>query len=216
MVVIDLVWALSLALALNSCIPLFLKVIYRTIFFFPVLTSGAVIAIVWQYLFNTDLGVINWLLVQIGLPRVPWLISSNWVRPAVILSTVWNGVGFNMVLLLAGLRGIPRPLYEAAEIDGAGRIASFRHITLPLLSPTLFFVIVKGLIGVFQLFEQPYMLTQGGPGDASRTVVIYLYETAFKSLRLGYASAIGTVLFVIIMAITIVQFKASQRWVFYQ
>ena len=214
MVVLDLVWAMAMALALNSHIPNFCKLIFRTVFFFPVLTSGAVIAIVWRYLFNADLGIINWFLGHFGVPKIPWLMSSKWAIPAVILSTVWNGVGFNMVLLLAGLHSIPSSLYEAAEIDGAGRLASFRHITLPLLTPTIFFILVKGMIGVFQLFDQPYMINSGGPGDASRTIVMYIYELGFKSMRLGYASALALGLFIVIVAVTIVQFVVQRRWVF--
>ncbi len=216
MVALDLVWALGLALVLNSFMPKFLKLAYRTIFFFPVLTAGAVIAIVWRYLFNADMGVINWFLVQFGLPRVPWLVSSQYVIPAVIFSTVWNGVGFNMVLLTAALHSVPRELYEAAEIDGAGRVASFRRITLPMITPTIFFILVKGFIGVFQLFDQPYMLAAGGPGDASRSIVMYIYEIGFKSMRLGYASTVALLLFVVVIGITLIQFVMQRRWVFYR
>jgi multiple sugar transport system permease protein len=138
------------------------------------------------------------------------------VRPSIVLATVWNGVGFNMILLLAGLHAIPQTLYEAARIDGAGRVASFRYISLPLLTPTLFFIMVKGFIGVLQLFDQPYMLTGGGPGDASRTIVMYIYETGFRHLRLGFASAIALGLFLVIVIITVVQFAVSRRWVFYR
>jgi multiple sugar transport system permease protein len=216
MVALDLVWSLSLALALNSFMPNILKIAFRTVFFFPVLTSGAVIAVVWRYLFNTDMGIVNWFLGQFGLQPVPWLVSSQFAIPAVILSTVWNGVGFNMILFIAALQSVPRELYEAAEIDGAGRLDSFRRITLPLITPTIFFVLVKGLIGVFQLFDTPYMLTSGGPGDASRSIVMYIYELGFKTMRLGYASTIALTLFVIIMAITAAQFAIQRRWVFYR
>lgn len=211
----DLVWAMALALAIHSAIPHFAKLAFRAVFFFPILTAGAVVAIVWQYLFNMDLGVINYYLGLIGIPKVPWLVSSQWVIPAVILMIVWNGVGFNMILLLAGLQSIPQELYEAAAIDGAGRIAGFRHITLPLLSPIIFFILVKGVIGVLQLFDQPFVLTAGGPGDASRTVLMYIYEIGFKTLRLGYASAVGLILFILILIVTVVQFVGGRRWVFY-
>jgi len=216
MIVLDPIWAMAMALALNSYMPNMLKLVFRGVFFFPVLVAGAVIAAVWRYLFNMDLGIINWFLGLFGIPKIPWLISSGWVRPSIIFATVWNGVGFNMILLLAGLRAIPQSLYEAAEIDGAGRLASFRHITLPMLTPTLFFIFVKGFIGVFQLFDQPYMLTKGGPGDASRTIVMHIYETGFRSLRLGYASTIAVALFVVIMVVTAIQFAMSRHWVFYR
>jgi multiple sugar transport system permease protein len=215
-VLLDMVWAMALAAGLHSRIPYVLKLLFRTVYFFPVLVSGAVIAIVWRYLFNMDLGIVNWALGLIDIPKIPWLVSSAWVRPAVIFSTVWNGVGFNTILFLAGLQSIPTELYEAAQIDGAGRLASFRHISLPLLTPTIFFVLVRGLIGVFQLFDQPYMINSGGPGDASRSLVMYIYEVGFRSYRLGYASAIALVLFVVIVVLTLVQFRLSNRWVFYR
>ena len=216
MIALDLVWALILAVALNSFIPRFFKVFFRAVFFFPILVSGAVISIVWLYLFNMDLGIINWYLVKLGLDRVPWLISSDWVRNSVIIMTVWNGVGFNMLLLLAGLQNIPVELYEAGRIDGAGRWASFGRITLPMLTPVIFFILVKGAIGVFQLFDSPFVLTKGGPGDASRTVLMYIWEKGFQVLDFGYAAAIGLVLFLAILAVTAVQFATSDRWVFYR
>lgn len=214
--VLNLACALALAVALNSHMPGALKQIFRVGFFFPVLTSTAVMAIIWRYLLNTDLGIINWFLGQFGVPKIPWLISSQWVRPAIILAAVWNGVGFNMVLLLAGMQGIPRPLYEAAEIDGAGRVESFRYVTLPLLTPTVFFILVRDFISVLQFFNTPYNLSAGGPGDASRTIVMYIYETGFRSLRQGYASAIALLLFTAILTVTIIQVVVSRRWVFYR
>jgi multiple sugar transport system permease protein len=216
MVLLDLVWALGLALSLNSYMPAVLKVVFRSVFFFPILTSGAVTAIVWRYLFNRDRGIINYFLSLFGVPPIPWLASSNWVIPSVSLMSVWNGVGFNTILLLAGLQSIPKELFEAAEIDGANRWAAFRYVTLPLLTPTIFFILVKGLIAVFQLFSEPYSMTGGGPGDASRTIVMYIYEVGFRSLRLGYASSIALVLFAVILTFTIVQFVISRRWVFYR
>lgn len=216
MVFIDLVWAMSLALALNSFIPRLLKTIFRSVFFFPVLASSAVTAIVWRYLFNFDRGIVNYFLTQIGLERVPWLVSSDWVIFSVSFMSIWNGVGFNTILLLAGLQNVPKVLYEAAEIDGAGRWQLFRHITLPMLTPIIFFILVKGLIAVFQFFSEPYVLTGGGPGDASRTIVMYIYEIGFKAHRLGYASSIALVLFVLIVIVTVLQFALSRRWVFYR
>ena len=216
MILLDLVWAMILAVALNSVIPPLFKVIFRAVFFFPILVSGAVISIVWLYLFNMDLGIVNYFLGEIGIPRIPWLISSNWVKNSVIIMTVWNGVGFNMLLLLAGLQGIPKELYEAGTIDGAGRWASFSKITLPMLSPVIFFIWVKGAIGVFQLFDSPFVLTRGGPGDASRTMLMYIYERGFQILDFGYAAALGILLFLAILLVTLVQFLTSDRWVFYK
>ena len=216
MVLLDLVCSLGLALALNSFMPNILKIFFRTVFFFPVLTSGAVIAIVWSYLFSTDMGIVNWFLVDLGMPRIPWLISAAYAIPAVIISTVWNGVGFNMVLFIAAIKNVPQELYEAAQIDGAGRMASFWNLTLPLITPTIFFVVVKGLIGVFQLFDSPYMLTAGGPGDSSRTIVMLIYEIGFQRIQLGLASSLAMLLFVLILAVTMLQFLLQRRWVFYR
>ncbi len=216
MILLDLVWALALAIALNSFIPALFKVIFRAVFFFPILVSGAVISIVWLYLFNMDLGIVNYYLTQIGLPKVPWLIASDWVKNSVIIMTVWNGVGFNMLLLLAGLQNIPRELYEAATIDGGGRWANFRKITLPMLSPVIFFILVKGAIGVFQLFDSPFVLTRGGPGDASRTILMYIWEKGFQVLEFGYAAALGLMLFAVILIVTLIQFLTSDAWVFYR
>lgn len=219
MILLDLVWAMGLAVALHSFIPPLFKVIFRAVFFFPILVSGAVISIVWLYLFNMDLGIVNYFITRIPLlqlPKVPWLISSDWVKNSVIIMTVWNGVGFNMLLLLAGLQGIPGELYEASTIDGAGRWTGFRKITLPMLSPVIFFILVKGAIGVFQLFDSPFILTQGGPGDASRTMLMYIWEKGFQVLDFGYAAALGLVLFLAILLVTLVQFLTSDRWVFYR
>lgn len=216
MILLDLVWAMALALALHGAIPRLLKALFRAVFFFPILVSGAVISLVWLYLFNSDLGIVNYWLASVGLPKVPWLISSLWAKNSVIIMTVWNGVGFNMLLLLAGLQGIPGELYEAATIDGAGRWASFRRITAPLLSPVIFFILVKGAIGVFQLFDPPFVLTQGGPGDASRTMLMYIWERGFQVLDFGYAAALGLVLFLAILLVTLAQFLTSDRWVFYR
>ena len=216
MILLDLVWAMILAVALHSVIPPLFKVLFRAVFFFPILVSGAVISIVWLYLFNMDLGIVNYFLGTMGIPRIPWLISSDWVKNSVIIMTVWNGVGFNMLLLLAGLQGIPPELYEAGTIDGAGRWASFRKITVPMLSPVIFFILVKGAIGVFQLFDSPFVLTRGGPGDASRTMLMYIYERGFQVLDFGYAAALGLMLFLAILLVTLVQFRTSDRWVFYK
>ncbi len=214
MVILDLVVALSLAIAINSYMPNILKRIFQSVVFFPVLVSGAVIAIVWKVLLSSDNGIVNYLLGLVGIAKIPWILSGNWTILSVIIVTVWNGVGFNTILLLAGLQGIPQQLYEAAAIDGAGRLTLFRRVTLPLLSPIIFFIIVKGIIAVLQLFDSPYVLTGGGPGDSSRSIMMYIYEEGFRSLKMGYASALGIVLFVVILTITIIQFAISRLWVF--
>ena len=169
-----------------------------------------------QYLYSTDFGIINYYLGTLGVRRIAWLTSSQWAIVSIIILGVWKNVGFNFILLVAGLQNIPRHLYEAAEIDGAGRWASFRYITIPSLTPVLFFVIVWGLINAFQIFDSPFILTTGGPGDASRTVVMYIYESGFRFFQIGYASTIALSLFIIVVILTLLQFRLSRIWVFYQ
>ena len=217
MVGLDLVWSLVLALALNSVMPNILKLIFRH----RLLLSRAHfdgrdchrLALSVQRRYGCDQLAAG---DRVRPAAHPWLISSTYVIPAVIVSGVWNGVGFNMVLFIAALRAVPSQLYEAAEIDGAGRWASFRNITLPMITPTIFFILVKGFIGVFQLFDQPYMLTSGGPGDASRSIVMYIYEIGFKTLNLGYASAVALLLFAVVLFLTLIQFAVQRGWVFYR
>jgi multiple sugar transport system permease protein len=181
-----------------------------------VLTSLASVSLVWQYLYNTDFGIINYYLGQIGIARIPWLTSSRSAIPSIILLGVWKNVGFNFILFVAGLQNIPRHLYEAASIDGAGRLATFRYVTLPSLTPVLFFTVVWGLINAFQVFDSPYILTSGGPGDSSRTVVMYIYETGFRFFQMGYASSVALSLFAVVVVLTAIQFRLSRVWVFYQ
>jgi multiple sugar transport system permease protein len=209
---------LGLALAVAAHRPMLSvwRYLIRTAYFFPVLTSLASVSIVWQYLYNTDFGIINYYLGRVGIPRIPWLTSSQWAIPSLVVLGVWKNLGFNFVLFLAGLQNIPRHLYEAAALDGAGRWAGFRYITLPSLTPVLFFSIVWGLINAFQIFDSPYILTSGGPGDASRTVVMYIYETGFRFFQMGYASTIALSLFLIVVVLTLIQFRLSRIWVFYQ
>ncbi len=212
---IDLALALALAVAVNRPMHAVLRYLLRTAYFFPVLTSTASVAIVWSFLYNTDLGIINYYVSQLGLPKIPWLTSSAWAIWSIVFLQVWKSVGFNFVLFVAGLQNVPRQLYEAAAIDGAGQWASFRWITLPMLSGTMFFAVVISLINGFQIFDAAYIMTQGGPGDASRTVVMYIYENGFRFFKMGYASTVALTLFVVIMLLTIVQFRVSRSWVHY-
>jgi multiple sugar transport system permease protein len=193
-----------------------LKTFLQTAYFLPFVMSSAVISLLWGFLMQTDLGVLNYLLSQLGFLRVPWLTSTEWAMRSVILIDIWRHVGFFVMIFLARLRTIPSELYEAAQVDGAGEFIRFIRITIPMLTPTLFFAIIIALIGGFQVFDQMYILTQGGPGDATRSVVMYIYEEAFRSFRMGYASALSMVLFVIIVGLTIIQFAFSRRWVFYR
>jgi multiple sugar transport system permease protein len=169
---------------------------------------------VWRGMY-APFGVINSLLTGLGLPPVGWLTTPAWAMPAVILMSVWQSVGHGMVVFLAGLQGIPRHLYDAAAVDGATGWRQFWHITLPLLSPTTFFVLVMAIIRSFQAFGQVYMLTGGGPAYATSTIVFYIYENAFLSLHMGYASALAWVLFGIIFVLTLVQVRYQREWVTY-
>ncbi|MCU0494057.1 MAG: sugar ABC transporter permease [Chloroflexaceae bacterium] len=210
--------AIFLAVLLNEKIKG--QAFFRAIFFIPVVASVVGISLLWRYLFNFDFGYINYALSLVGLPRVEWLTSANWALFSAILVFCWKTIGYNMVIFLAGLQGIPAQLYEAASIDGANRWQLFSRVTLPMLSPTTFFVLVTTLINCLQVFDVPFALgwtrsNTAGPADSMLTVVILLYREGFISFRMGYASAIAWVLFLMIMVITFIQFRVSNRWVNY-
>jgi multiple sugar transport system permease protein len=213
---LNLAVALALAVALQRKLPTILRYFYRTTFFLPMVTSIASISIVLGYLFHKELGVINHYLTGMGLPEVPWLTSSAWAMWTIVIATVWKSFGFDLILFIAGIQNVPRHLYEAAQIDGANGWHQFWRITVPMLSPTLFFAVVVGSISAFQVFDQAYIMTKGGPGDATRTVVFVMYEYAFGSLKMGYGSAIALILFLVIMGLTIFQMKVTQKLVHYQ
>jgi len=209
------VLGLFLAVVVTRYLRRALQTIFRSIIFFPVIVSGVAIGIIWSWLLNSTLGLVDYYLGNIGLPAVAWLDSSAHALPSLIMVDIWRNVGFSFVVFAAGLQGISAQLYEAAKIDGAGEWAQFRWITLPLLSPTTFFVLVINLIGAFQFFDLSYVMTQGGPGDATRTIVYYIYDTAFHFFRFGYASTIAFMLFLILAVLTFFQVRLSRRWVFY-
>jgi len=191
------------------------KYLYRTIFFFPVLVTTASVAIAWSYMFDTSFGLINWALGLFHISRVPWLNSPFWVYVAVAMFSLWKFVGNSFIYYLIGLQAIPHDLYEAAMLDGASPRQRLFRITIPMLSPTIFFVMVNLIIGATQIFDEPYFITAGGPGDASRTVGLYIYETAFQFHNLSYGSTISLSLFLVILCITLLQFSLQKRWVFY-
>jgi multiple sugar transport system permease protein len=207
---------LVLAVFLNKRMPNFLRNFLRSIYFFPVLIAHTYIAVIWQFLYARDTGVINYYLHFIGIGPISWLTDERWVLPSVIIMDVWKNTGFAMLLFLAGLQNIPGSYYEAAQIDGAGPWRRFVNITLPLLSPTIFFVLVIFMIGAIQVFDTIIVLTGGGPGDASRSVVMYIYEQAFQNFDLGYGSAVAMTLFGLILVLTLAQFWFSRRWVHYE
>ncbi len=213
-VILGIVFAILLALLVNAKLKGI--TLYRAMYFIPVITPMTAVALVWVWLYNPDFGVINYLLSLIGIKGPDWLASTTWAMPAVIIMSLWKGLGYNMMIFLAGLQDVPSSLYEAAEIDGASGWDRFRYITLPMLSPTIFFVLIMSLIGGFQVFTESYIMTRGGPSDATNVIVLYIYDLAFRWWKMGEATAIAWVLFVIILSVTFIQFLSSKKWVFYE
>lgn len=201
------VFTLSLALALLVQQRLPGIGLFRTAYFVPVATSLVVVSIVWNYMFESSYGFLNYLLGLIGIPPQRWIGSTSQALPSVALVGVWKQMGYYMVIFLAGLQDIPRELYEAARVDGASGFQAFRHITWPLLAPTRLFVVVTLLIGSFQVFDQVYVMTRGGPAYATYVLMMYIYETAFRFSRLGYAAAMTFVLFILILMMTLLQMR---------
>ncbi|NOU69359.1 ABC transporter permease subunit [Paenibacillus sp. LMG 31461] len=190
--------------------------IFRTAIFLPHITATIAVAVVWQLLYNPTMGPINGILRSIGIDNPPmWLASTQWALVSVIIVSIWHSIGYYMVLYLAGLQGIPKDLYEAAEIDGAGKVAQFRKITVPMLSPVIFFTVIMGIINSFKVFDLVFVLTKGGPGRSTHMLVYDIYYTAFQRFEYGYASAMAYVLFTIILIITLIQFRGQKRWVNY-
>jgi multiple sugar transport system permease protein len=184
--------------------------LWRSIYFMPVVTTLVAVAIVWRYLLHPQYGLIDWALTRMGLPAIDWLGDPHWAIPAIILLTVWKNFGYNMLIFLAGLQTVPEDLYEAAAIDGAGSWARFLHVTLPGLGPTFLFVGVTTMIAHFQLFAEPYVMTQGGPLGSTRSVVLLMYEEGFRWWRMGMASAIAFLLLLLTLGGTIVQLRLQR------
>jgi multiple sugar transport system permease protein len=205
-----------IAIGINSIKWEWFRTFLRSAYFIPFVVSSIATALLFGFLLQESVGVVNFYLTKIGLERVPWLTSSEWAMRSVIMLDVWKAVGFYVLIFLAGLQGIPKQLYEAAEVDGANRRVKFSRITIPLLTPTIFFSLIIALIGAFQVFDSIYALTQGGPGDATRTIVMVLYREAFGAFNMGYAASIAVVLFVIILLLTAIQLKLGKQWVFYR
>jgi multiple sugar transport system permease protein len=208
---------LSLALSLGSALLLNagvtrLKGVFRTALFAPVVTTLVAVAVIWLYLLHTRYGLINYALTRLGLPAVDWLGDPHWSMPAIVLFAVWKNFGYNMVILLAALQSIPGELYEAARIDGASYRAQLRFITLPALSPTLALVGVLTVAGYFQLFAEPYVMTQGGPLQSTTSVLYFMYEEGFKWWNLGSASAVAFVLFLLMFVVTRIELALARRY----
>ncbi len=193
--------SLTAALLLQSRLARF-KPFFRTAFFAPVVTTVVAVAVIWRYLFHTRYGLVNWGLGSIGVDPVDWLGDPHWAMPTIILFAVWKNFGYNMIIFIAGLQAIPDDLYEAARIDGAGPWAQLRHVTLPLLGPVLLLVGILTMAGYFQLFAEPYVMTQGGPLESTVSVLYLMYEQGFKWWNLGNASAVAFILFVLMASIT--------------
>ncbi|MEJ7809853.1 MAG: sugar ABC transporter permease [Gemmatimonadaceae bacterium] len=207
---LSLAVSLGAALLVNARTVRF-KPFFRTVYFAPVVTTLVAVAIVWRYLYHPRYGLLNYVLGAFGVDPVNWLGDPRWAMPAIILMAVWKGFGYNMVIFIAGLQSIPDELYEAARIDGASATQQFRNVTLPMLWPTLLFVSVITMIGYFQLFAEPYVMTQGGPLKSTLSVVLYMYEEGFRWWRMGFAAAIAFVLFAIILLATLFQLWLKKR-----
>lgn len=214
-VLLQLALALGLAVLVQAKMPDRLRSFFRSVLFLPLVLSAASVSIIMSYLFNENFGLVNYLLGFIGIGPVPWLTTESGAAVMVVLVYVWQNFGFSFLLFLGGLSSIPKEVYEAAAVDGAASWNRFWRITLPLVSPTTLVASVMAIIAALQIFDQPYVLTRGGPGDATRTAVMVIYESAFQRLEFGRASAIGIVLTIIIMLVTALQFRLSRRFVFY-
>ena len=210
---LDLMGGLALALLMNQ------KVrgisIFRTVYYLPSVISGVAYVVLWMWIFHPSAGLVNTLLAYVGIPGPRWLASPDWALPAIVIMSLW-GLGRSMVIYLAGLQGVPTHLYEAAALDGANTWQQFWAITLPLLTPTIFFNLVLSIIGTAQPFTQAFVATNGGPLNATLFYVLYLYRQAFQMFRMGYASALAWALFVIVMVLTLLVVRSGRSWVYYE
>lgn len=211
---VTMIFALLLAIGIDKHV--FLKDLFKVVYFLPYISSIVAIAMVWQVLFHPSLGPVNSTLVSLGIDNPPkWLADIKFALPSLMMIQVWIMLGYNIIIYIAGLQSIPRDLYEAAEIDGASAWVKFRRITVPCISPTTFFLLVTGIIGTFKIFDLIQVLTQGGPANSTTVIVYELYDTAFIQLKTGYASSMALVLFLICLLITVLQMAAQKKWVNY-
>jgi multiple sugar transport system permease protein len=210
---LGMLFSLALALLLNQ--HLHGISLFRTAFYLPSVISGVAVSVLWKFIFNPQFGIINLLLKYVGIAGPGWLESEYWALPSLIIMSLW-GIGWSMLIYLSGLQSIPTELYEAAEIDGGGAWTKFRHITLPMLSPVIFFNLVTGIIWSFQTFSQAYIMTGGGPLNSTLFYVLYLYRNAFSYFKMGYAAALAWILFLIVLALALAVFRSSPMWVYYE
>jgi multiple sugar transport system permease protein len=210
---LQIVFGLALALLLNTNIRLLS--FYRTAFYLPSVLSGVAVALLWRWLFSTEFGLFNAMLANIGIRGPSWLGDPQWALPSLILMSLW-GVGAGTIIYLAGLQGIPTDLYEAAQVDGASSWTRLWNITLPMMTPVLFFQLVTGFIAALQVFTQAFIMTSGGPNNATLFYLLYIYRNAFEYFRMGYASALAWILFIYILVLTLVVQRSSRYWVYYE
>lgn len=210
---LSLLLALAVAILLNQGLPG--ENAFRTIYYMPSVVSGVAMSMLWLWLFDPNLGLVNVVLGWFGLRGPLWLQDPGWSKPALILMSLW-GIGGEMVIFLAGLKGVPEEFYEAAMVDGASWWDKVLHVTIPLITPTVFFNLIMGTIGSFQVFTSAYVMTNGGPINSTLFYVLYLYQNAFRFFAMGYASAMAWILFFIILLLTLVQFRLAGRWVYYE
>ena len=208
---------LSIAASLGAAVLLNAQVVrargvFRTAMFAPVVTTVVAVAVIWRYIFHPRYGFLNYALSWVGIDPIDWLGDPHWSMPAMIVFAVWKNFGYNMIIFVAGLQSIPADLYEAARIDGAGRLAQFRFITVPALAPTMLLVTILTMVGYFQLFAEPYVMTRGGPAQSTTSVLYFMFEEGFKWWNLGYASAVAFVLFAIMLGGTLLQLALARRW----
>ncbi len=208
---------LSIAVSLGAALMLQPKLVrfkafFRTAYFAPVVTTLVAVAVVWRFVYHPRFGILNYLLSLVGLSGIDWLGDPNWAMPAIILMAVWKNFGYNMIIFIAGLQNIPEELYEAASIDGAGRFQQFRSVTLPMLAPTTVFISIITMIGYFQLFAEPYVMTQGGPRNSTLSIVYLMYQQGFRWWNMGYSAALAFILFAFILAGSVLQSRMQKRW----
>ena len=210
---LHLLFGVSLAMLLNTGIRGL--AVLRTIYYLPAILAGVAVALLWRWIFSPEFGLLNMALSWIGIQGPAWLSDRTWVLPSFVVMSLWS-VGGSMVIYLAGLQGIPTDLYEAAEIDGADWLRRIIRVTLPLLSPVIFFQLVMGIIGAMQIFTQAFIMTDGGPANASLFYMLYLYRQAFQFFNMGYASALAWILFLCILFLTLFIFRTASTWVYYE
>ena len=209
---LGLVLGLAIAVLMNQKVPGIL--VFRGLYYLPSVTTGVAVAILWAFIFHKQWGVLNAMLSWFGAPKIGWLVDQNWVMVSFVLMALW-GIGGTMIIYLAGLQSIPTDVGESATIDGANTVQRFVYITLPMLTPTIFFNLITGLIGAFQIFENAFIMTGGGPNYKTYFFGLNIYFTSFKNLQFGYASTIAWILFIIIGALTVFVMSTSRRWVYY-